>query len=86
MAMLIYTSGSTGTPKGGIHTHETYRNNIYNELLSWNLTDETVTVASAPMFHVVGFIDIVLPTLMIAVTTVLHRYFENLEVNKLIAK
>lgn len=86
MAMLIYTSGSTGKPKGVIHTHESYRNNIYNEIMSWSLTDETVTVAAAPMFHVVGFIDIVLPTLMVGGTTILQRYFDHLQINKLIAE
>lgn len=57
MAMLIYTSGSTGTPKRVIHIHQSYLNNIYNEILSWNLTQDYTTIASAPMFHVVGFID-----------------------------
>lgn len=86
MAMLIYTSGSTGKPKGVIHTHESYRNNIYNEIMSWSLTDEIVTVAAAPMFHVVGFIDIVLPALMVGGTTILQRYFDHLQINKLIEK
>lgn len=86
MTMLIYTSGSTGKPKGVIHTHESYRNNIYNQIMSWSLTDETVTVAAAPMFHVVGFIDIVLPALMVGGTTILQRYFDHLQINKLIEK
>lgn len=86
MAMLIYTSGSTGTPKGVIHTHQSYLNNIYNEILSWNLTQDYTTIASAPMFHVVGFIDIVLPVLMAGGTVVLQRYFDHLQINKLIAE
>lgn len=86
MAMLIYTSGSTGTPKGVIHTHQSYLNNIYNEILSWNLTEDYSTIASAPMFHVVGFIDIVLPLLMAGGQVVLQRYFDHLEINKLIEK
>lgn len=84
IAMLIYTSGSTGTPKGVIHTHQSYLNNIYNEILSWSLNDSFSTIASAPMFHVVGFIDIVLPVLMVGGHTVLQRYFDHLTINKLI--
>lgn len=86
IAMLIYTSGTTGTPKGVIHTHQSYTNNIFNEVLSWNMHDEYVTIASAPMFHVVGFVDIVLPMLMVGGQTVLERYFNPETINDWISK
>lgn len=86
IAMLIYTSGSTGTPKGVIHTHQSYLNNIYNEMLSWSINDEYSTVASTPMFHILGFIDIVLPMLVVGGQTVLQRYFDHEQINKLIAE
>lgn len=86
LAMLIYTSGSTGHPKGVMHTHQSYTNNIYNEILSWNITDDFVTFASAPMFHVVGFNDVVLPMLMIGGTVVIERYFNPQTINEWIVK
>lgn len=86
IAMLIYTSGTTGRPKGVIHTHQSYTNNIFNEILSWNIYDEFVTIASAPMFHVVGFVDIVLPMLMAGGQTVLERYFNPETINDWIYK
>lgn len=86
VAMLIYTSGTTGTPKGVIHTHQSYMNNMYNEILSWNMNDGFVTIASAPMFHVVGFVDIVLPMLMVGGRVVLERYFNHETINQWIYK
>lgn len=86
LAMLIYTSGSTGNPKGVMHTHQSYSNNVYNEMLSWNITDEFITFASAPMFHVVGFNDVVLPILMTGGTVVLERYFNPQTINEWIVK
>lgn len=85
VAMLIYTSGTTGIPKGVIHTHQSYLNNIYNEMLSWNLHESYSTIASAPMFHVVGFNDVVLPILMVGGTVILDRYFSPDTINKYIS-
>lgn len=82
IAMLIYTSGTTGTPKGVIHTHESYMNNMYNEILSWSMNDEFSTIASAPMFHVVGFIDLALPMIMVGGRVVLERYFNHETINE----
>src|SRR5699024_11715989 len=76
----------TGRPKGVIHTHQSYTNNIFNEILSWNIYDEFVTIASAPMFHVVGFVDIVLPMLMVGGQTVFERYFNSETINDWIYK
>lgn len=86
MAMLIYTSGTTGTPKGVIHTHQSYLNNVYNEILSWSINDEYSTVASTPMLHILGFIDIVLPMLVAGGQTILQRYFDHEKINGLIAE
>ena len=47
-AFLIYTSGSTGTPKGVLHTHQSYRNNAFNEILSFNLTAVSYTHLTLP--------------------------------------
>ena len=86
IAMLIYTSGSTGRPKGVIHTHESYLNNGFNQNLSWNMTSDWKTIASAPMFHILGFIDIVIPMLMVGGTIVLERYFNHETINDWIVK
>ncbi|SEQ10037.1 long-chain acyl-CoA synthetase [Ignavigranum ruoffiae] len=76
VAMLIYTSGSTGTPKGVIHTHHSYRNNTFNEIMSWDFHQSSSTIIFAPIFHVVAFNDLAVTILMVGGTLILERYFE----------
>lgn len=79
--MLIYTSGSTGRPKGVIHTHESYLNNAFNQTIAWRMSDDWVTIASTPMFHILGFIDIVIPILINEGQVILERYFNYETIN-----
>lgn len=83
-AFLIYTSGSTGTPKGVLHTHQSYRNNAFNEILSFNLTEELRVIINVPLFHIIGFVDMLIPVLMLGGTIVLERYFNAQTLNSMI--
>lgn len=56
IALLPYTSGTTGPPKGAMNTHA---NVVYNAVVSrgwFNLQDDDVILALAPLFHITGFI------------------------------
>lgn len=79
--LLIYTSGSTGRPKGVIHTHESYLNNVFNQIISWRMSEDWVTIGSTPMFHILGFIDIAIPMLVVGGQLVLERYFNYETIN-----
>ncbi len=56
-AVLPYTSGSTGLPKGCLHLH---RSMVASTMLSsaWKQTlPESVSLATAPYFHVTGMVN-----------------------------
>lgn len=56
MAVLPYTSGTTGKPKGCVHTHRTLNANTVSSA-SWNnLTANSVTLTTLPLFHVTGML------------------------------
>lgn len=54
LCALPYTSGTTGHPKGCIHTHETLQAAVYASALWRNLNAESVFLAVAPLFHLLG--------------------------------
>ncbi len=86
LATLIYTSGTTGVPKGIMFSYESFVNNGANIELTYKFNSEYLTIISTPMFHVLGFNDTVLPTLMSGGTLVLQRYFNGEALNDLIAQ
>lgn len=86
IAMLIYTSGSTGVPKGVQITHRSYITNLQQELASWEVTEDSITIVSTPMFHILGLIDTALPVLYKGGTIIVDRYFDKDNINNLIAK
>jgi len=62
--MIMYTSGTTGYPKGAVWTHG---NSLWFSALQsayWRFDRGTVHFSTGPMFHVGGFEDWCLPTLM----------------------
>ncbi|WP_035052060.1 long-chain-fatty-acid--CoA ligase FadD [Carnobacterium pleistocenium] len=82
--MLIYTTGTTGDPKGAIITHNGMVNNSMNTIMSWNITHDDVTIASAPMFHIAGLSGIIIPLLLIGGKVIINRFFDGVHTNELI--
>jgi fatty-acyl-CoA synthase len=68
---IIYTGGTTGKPKGVVLSHQSIQCNAINTILSWNLSEEDVTINYMPMFHTGGLNALSLPILMIGGTVVL---------------
>jgi fatty-acyl-CoA synthase len=56
LCVMPYTSGSTGLPKGCMHTHATVMFNVAGAALWEDIHQGTVALATAPMFHVTGFV------------------------------
>jgi fatty-acyl-CoA synthase len=54
LAVLPYTSGTTGHPKGCIHTHSTVIASLAASQVWKNLHADTVVLAVAPLFHMLG--------------------------------
>ncbi|EDP69304.1 putative acyl-CoA synthetase [Carnobacterium sp. AT7] len=82
--MLIYTTGTTGDPKGAIITHNGMVNNSMNTIISWNITHEDITIASAPMFHIAGISGMIIPLMLIGGKVIIDRYFDGTNTNEMI--
>lgn len=54
LAVLPYTSGTTGLAKGCMHTHATLLASLASSAVWKQLHVETVTLAVAPLFHMLG--------------------------------
>ena len=54
LAVLPYTSGTTGHPKGCMHTHSTVLASLASSQVWKGLNVETVVLAVAPLFHMLG--------------------------------
>ncbi|HET6829275.1 MAG TPA: long-chain-fatty-acid--CoA ligase [Ramlibacter sp.] len=54
LAVLPYTSGTTGQPKGCMHTHGTVLASLAASSVWKGLNTDTVVLAVAPMFHMLG--------------------------------
>jgi fatty-acyl-CoA synthase len=54
LAVLPYTSGTTGHPKGCMHTHRTVLASLAASSAWKGLNAETVVLAVAPLFHMLG--------------------------------
>jgi fatty-acyl-CoA synthase len=54
LAVLPYTSGTTGHPKGCMHTHATMLASLASSQVWKGLSVETVVMAVAPLFHMLG--------------------------------
>jgi fatty-acyl-CoA synthase len=54
LAVLPYTSGTTGHPKGCMHTHRTVLASLAASSVWKGLNTDTVVLAVAPLFHMLG--------------------------------
>ncbi|KOO42892.1 long-chain fatty acid--CoA ligase [Priestia koreensis] len=54
LAVLPYTSGTTGLPKGCMHTHRTVQANVIGGYHWINITSNSLSLQTLPLFHVTG--------------------------------
>lgn len=72
---IIYTGGTTGRPKGVVLSHRSILWNAINTTVSWNLTNEDVTLTYLPLFHTGGLNALSVPILMAGGKVVLSGDF-----------
>ena len=69
--MLAYTSGTTGNPKGCMHTHGTMMTAAVGSQIWRSSTPESVVLAVAPMFHLLGMQNCMNSPIYLGATVVL---------------
>ena len=86
VAVIMYTSGTTGRPKGAMLTHANLFWNNINALLSFDTSQNDVSLVCAPLFHIGGLNVTTLVTLQKGGRIVLMPTFDPAEALKLIAE
>lgn len=71
LCMLPYTSGTTGAPKACVHTHRTVSTSFVGSMLWRRVHPETVFLAVAPLFHLLGLQTNVNAAIYVGATVVL---------------
>jgi long-chain acyl-CoA synthetase len=85
-ALITYTSGTTGMPKGAVNTHAAVVHNAEVMTRWYDLGDDDVTVAMAPLFHITGLVCH-MATARMSMTPLLLLYrFEAGEILRLIER
>jgi fatty-acyl-CoA synthase len=72
LCVMPYTSGSTGSPKGCMHTHQTALHNVLGAVLWEGVREDSVALATAPFFHVTGFIHSLMAAVACGATIVIQ--------------
>jgi fatty-acyl-CoA synthase len=86
VAVIMYTSGTTGRPKGAMLTHGNLFWNNVNALLSFDVSQDDVSLVAAPLFHIGGLNVTTLLTLQKGGQIVLMPAFDPGQALKLIAE
>ena len=86
VAVIMYTSGTTGRPKGAMLTHGNLFWNNVNALLSFDVSQDDVSLVAAPLFHIGGLNVTTLLTLQKGGQIVLMPTFDPGQALKLIAE
>ena len=71
LCMMPYTSGTTGAPKACVHTHRTVSTSYVGTALWRGLSQESVFLSVAPLFHLLGLQGNVNASLFVGGTIVL---------------
>jgi fatty-acyl-CoA synthase len=86
IAVIMYTSGTTGRPKGAMLTHANLFWNNINALLTFDTSQQDVSLVCAPLFHIGGLNVTTLLTLQKGGRIVLMPAFDPAEALTLIAE
>jgi fatty-acyl-CoA synthase len=62
-AMIMYTSGTTGRPKGALWSHGTTTWWTAMQIMEWEFSPRSVTMATGPLYHIGSLENYTLPTL-----------------------
>ncbi|MGR4871616.1 long-chain fatty acid--CoA ligase [Variovorax sp. LARHSF232] len=76
LCMLPYTSGTTGAPKACVHTHRTVMTSFVGGTVWRRVNQESVILAVAPLFHLLGLQTNVNPAIYAGATIVLLPRWE----------
>lgn len=72
---IMYTSGTTGFPKGVLHTHALYRN-VSDRASRMGITQNDVILNYLPLFHMFGFSEGALMSMVTGARQVLTETFD----------
>jgi fatty-acyl-CoA synthase len=86
LCIMPYTSGSTGQPKGCMHTHATVLHNVLGAMLWKHITADTVSLATAPFFHVTGLVHSLLTTVHAGGTIVIQQRWDPVAAARLVER
>jgi fatty-acyl-CoA synthase len=81
---IMYTSGTTGKPKGAVLSHGNTQWNVVNAVNMYSVADDSVSIVSAPLFHIGALGVSALPFLYVGGKLVIQRFFNPVEALKLI--
>ncbi|MCB1739559.1 MAG: AMP-binding protein [Gammaproteobacteria bacterium] len=73
--MIMYTSGTTGHPKGALHSHRVVRNTLERMRL-YGVTEDDVQMSYLPLFHIYGFSELAMASLLTGSRQVLMDMFD----------
>jgi len=84
-ATIMYTSGTSGYPKGVIQTYGNHWWSAVGSMLNLGLHENDRWLCTMPLFHISG-LSILLRSVIYGMTVILHKQFNEEEVNHHIRK